>query len=147
MSTRQYDALGRSSSVVHRNVQNVTLASTASGTADYDAAGRRTKRTGEDGSYWQYGYDPRGEVTAGQRRLSGGTLLAGWQFGYGYDAIGNRTTAATGGDAAGGNLRVASYSADALNRYTARDIPGYVDLLGSSTADAAITVNGLAVDR
>ena len=54
------------------------------------AANQRTKRTDADGSYWDYGYDSLGQVTNAVRRWSDGALVAGQQYGYLFDDIGNR---------------------------------------------------------
>jgi len=43
-----------------------------------------------DGTYWQFQYDPLGQVTSGIKYWSDGSVVAGQQFGYGFDDIGNR---------------------------------------------------------
>jgi len=52
--------------------------------------------------------------------------VAGQQFEYTFDDIGNRLTAASGGDQGGANLRSQNYSANNLNQYTQRTVPPYV---------------------
>ncbi|MBU6410229.1 MAG: hypothetical protein KGR98_07565, partial [Verrucomicrobia bacterium] len=64
----------------------------------YNAANQRTKDTLADGSYWVYGYDSLGQVTSGQKYWRDGTPVAGQQFDYSFDTIGNRTQTKTGGD-------------------------------------------------
>lgn len=108
----------------------------------YDGAGRRTRATREDGSYWTYGYNDRGELTSGKKHLSGGTLLAGQQFEYGYDDIGNRTSAKSGGDSSGANLRSIGYTPNELNQYQTITSPGSFDVLGRAPAASTVTVNG-----
>lgn len=112
----------------------------------YDKAGRRTKLTREDGAWWDYGYNDRGEVISGKKKLPGGTPLAGHQFEYAYDAIGNRDWAKSGGDTDGQNLRTTDYAANGLNQYTQITTTGKFDILGRSPA-AIVTVNGTAALR
>ena len=67
--------------------------------------------------------------------------MAGQQFTYNFDDIGNRKSTASGGDASGNNLRSANYAANSLNQYTSRDVPGYATVLGSANPNATVTVN------
>lgn len=72
-----------------------TLANGSVSTADeyaYDALDRRVSALLEDGSHWRYGYDARNELTSAQRSWSDWTPVAGQQYAYAYDNIGNRTT-------------------------------------------------------
>ena len=55
--------------------------------------------------------------------------------------IGNRTQTQAGGDGAGANLRVANYTANKLNQYVSRDVPGYAAVVGTANANATVTVN------
>ena len=68
--------------------------------------------------------------------------MAGQQFEYGFDDIGNRKSTKAGGDQNGSGLRSASYGANGLNQYTNRTVPGAYDILGAATATSAVTVNG-----
>ena len=97
--------------------------------------------TNSDGTYWVYQYDSLGQVTSGVKHWSDGTLVAGQQFGYGFDDIGNRESTTAGGDVSGGSLRSATYSANTLNQYTSRTVPGAVDITGTATNIATVTVN------
>ncbi len=101
---------------------------------DYNAANQRTKRTEEDGSYWEYGYDSLGQVTSGHKKWSDTTPVAGQQYDYLFDDIGNRKTATANGNAG-------TYTVNNLNQYTQRTVPGYVWELGSATNAATVTVN------
>lgn len=85
-TTKAYDHLDRLISIGDA-VGGAALSSTYS----YNAANQRTALTLEDSSYWSYGYDSLGQVTSGNKFWSDGTAVAGEQFGYGYDGIGNRT--------------------------------------------------------
>ena len=103
--------------------------------------------TNVDGAYWAYAYDALGQVTNGVKHWGDGTPVAGEQLGYGFDSIGNRLSTAAGGDQSGFNLRTATYSANTLNQYTSRTVPNAVDVVGSATNAATVTVNGQATYR
>ena len=94
-----------------------------------------------NGSYWIYQYDTLGQVTSGKRFWADGTPVAGQQFEYGFDDIGNRQTAAHGGNAGGSNLRLENYTANDLNQYTQRTVPGFAEVQGRARSDATVTVN------
>ena len=135
-TTKTYDSLDRLSSI-----------SSAPATGDpvsyayqYNAAGQREQMTLANGTYWTFGYNDRGEVTSGGKKLSGGTNLNGYQFGYSFDAIGNRVGTVTNGRSAG-------YTANNLNQYVSRTIPSYVNVVGEAKTDTTVTVNGQATGR
>jgi RHS repeat-associated protein len=107
-----------------------------------NSANQRTSVTNSDGSYWVYQYDNLGQVIAGIKHWSDGTVVAGQQFDYTFDDIGNRTVAASGGDQWGANLRYQNYTANSLNQYTSRTVPGYVQTLGTAISNATVTVWG-----
>ena len=113
----------------------------------YNNLGQRTRRTESDGSYWSFGYDRLGQVTSGKRFWADFNPVAGQQFEYAFDEIGNRTSTKAGGDENGMNLRPASYSANNLNQYTSRTVPGAVDVMGVALATNTVTVNGNATYR
>jgi len=143
MTTRkQYDKLNRL-----QQISFTTNSSTAPGgsyTYAYNNANQRTRVTLVDGSYWIYEYDKLGQVTSGKRYWSDGTPVAGQQFEYAFDDIGNRNSTKVGGDANGANLRSATYTANRLNQYSSRTVPGAVDVLGAAKAPASVTVNSVA---
>jgi hypothetical protein len=85
-----------------------------------NAANQRTRLTLADSSYWVYQYDSLGQVTSGKRYWADGTPVAGEQFEYGFDDIGNRTLAKADGDQGGANLRSASFTNNTLNQVTGR---------------------------
>ena len=95
----------------------------------------------------KYGYDSLGQVVSGVKHWSDGSVVAGQQFGYAFDDIGNRTSTTAGGDQFGGNQRSASYSANSLNQYTSRTVPGAVDVIGSATNLSTVTVNNVRTYR
>jgi RHS repeat-associated protein len=73
---------------------------------------------------------------------AGNPAVAGQQFEFAFDTIGNRVTARTGGDLYAANLRQADYGANFLNQYTNRSIPGFVDVQGSAHSNATVSVWG-----
>jgi RHS repeat-associated protein len=87
------------------------------------------------------GTDP---VTSANKYFRDGTPMAGQQFDYSYDSIGNRTSAQSGGDQTGSNLRWAGYMNNLLNQITNRNVPGYVDVMGLTLATNTVSVNGQA---
>jgi RHS repeat-associated protein len=144
-TTKQYDYLNR--------LTLISSAPSASYTApltfnyNYNAANQRTHNTLADGSYWVYGYDSLGQVTNACKYFADGTPVAGQQFDYTFDTIGNRTQTLAGGDATGANLRTANYYANSLNQITNRDVPPFVDVLGASIFTNPVTVNGSTAYR
>jgi RHS repeat-associated protein len=112
----------------------------------YNDANQRTRVTLNDGSFWVYQYDALGQVTSGKKYWSDGIPVPGQQFEYGFDDIGNRTSAKAGGDQNGAGLRPASYGANSLNQYTNRTIPSAFDVIGIANASSSVTVNSSAVD-
>ncbi len=143
-TTKQYDYLNRLTSISSSGSQ---LAAPVSFSYSYNSANQRTRDTLADNSYWSYGYDSLGQVTSGKKYWADQTPAAGQQFGYVFDDIGNRTQTFLGGDQNGANLRSATYSANTLNQYTSRDVPGFIDIKGASIVTNALTVNGLAAYR
>jgi RHS repeat-associated protein len=143
MTTKAYDYLNRLTEI----------SSVPSGDApvsfayDYNLANQRTVRREADGSYWRYEYDRLGQVRSGKKYWSDGTPAAGQRFEYSFDDIGNRTGTKAGGDENGVGLRSAAYSANALNQYTSREVPGAVDVMGIAFATNTVTVNGQGVYR
>ena len=89
-----------------------------------------------------YGYNHRSEVTSARRTLTTNPSqeLRGFSYDYAYDPIGNRIFS-TEYDP-DNNPLVSSYTANALNQYEQRTIPGYAAVRGSATNTATVTVNG-----
>ena len=50
------------------------------------------------------------------------------------------SNASFGGDQTGSNLRTATYSANSLNQYSSRTIPGYFNVLGTANSNANVLV-------
>jgi RHS repeat-associated protein len=139
-TARQWDYGFRLGSI--GNVANGTTITSHSYT--YDALNRRTEAQLEDGSYWGYSYDDRNELTGAGRNWPDNTAVAGQQYGYGFDNIGNRTSAQFGSV---GSLSTVSYTANSLNEYTGIVTPGSKDIMGLAIATNTVTVNGGVADR
>jgi YD repeat-containing protein len=84
------------------SIQNLvgtpSTASVSSHSYLYDSMHRRTPATLEDGSRWQYDYNDRHELIGGKRYWADWTPMAGQQFEYAFDNIGNRTSSKADGD-------------------------------------------------
>ena len=131
-----------------RSIANVVgSAAVSAHTYSYDALQRRRQATLADSSLWNYDYNDRDELIAGKRYWADWTPVAGQQFEFGYDTIGNRTTTKEGGDATGLNLRSATYSVNNLDQYGVVPVPGAIDVIGAAYATASVTVNGQATTR
>ena len=135
-TSKSYDYLNRLTSI-----GSVASGGTNSFAYSYNSANQRTGVTNADSSKWVYGYDSLGQVTSGKKYWNDGTAVAGQQFGYTFDDIGNRTQTQAGGDQNGANLRTAYYTANNLNQYTSRTVPNAVDSIGLATNKATVTVN------
>jgi RHS repeat-associated protein len=141
--SNQFDNLNRLTNLVW----SAGGSNVASFAYQYNSANQRTRATLADGSYWLYQYDALGQVTSSKKYWSDGTPVAGQQTTFDFDDIGNRKSAASGGDSSGANLRSAYYTNNLLNQITGRSVPGYVDVLGSATNIATVTVNNQATYR
>ncbi len=74
-----------------------------------------------------------------------GEEVRGFSFGYAYDPIGNRTSSTEWDE--NGVPRSSHYTANELNEYESRTIPGHVTILGEASTNAIVTVNGNPVWR
>jgi RHS repeat-associated protein len=139
-TTKSYDNLNRLTGIVNGNGTIPAVDSRAYG---YNLANQRTNVAEVDGTYWVYTYDNLGQVTGGVKHWSDGSVVAGQQFGYTFDTIGNRTGTEAGGDQTGANLRPASYGNNALNQITNRTVSGVVDVMGLTLPNDTVNVNGV----
>jgi RHS repeat-associated protein len=144
-TARVYDRLGRLQSISSTPAAAGELP--ISSAYQYNDAGQRIRSTQADGTYWLYSYDALGQVTSGNRYMADGSPIAGQQFSYGYDDIGNRTQAGSGGDGDGANLRTESYARNYLNQYSARTNHRYLEVAGIATPGGTVTVNGTTALR
>ncbi len=139
---RTWDAQGRLG-----NITNTPAAAPAqSYTYTYNDLNQRTRLTREDGSYWSYIFNDRGELTSGKKSWVDNSLVLGAQGEYKFDNIGNRNYARNGGNQLG-SLRQSNYTANSLNQYTQRTVPGAVDVTGTANTSATVTVNNTATAR
>jgi len=136
-TTQRYDVLNRLNSITN----TPSDAAPVGFRYVYNAANQRTTVTNADTSRWVYTYDKLGQVISGKKYWSDNTPVAGQQFEYAFDDIGNRRTNGFGGDSSGAGLRPGSYAVTNLNQYTSRTVPGYVNVLGDATNTASVSVN------
>jgi RHS repeat-associated protein len=139
VTTKTYDFLNRLTAIS----STPSAAAAISYTYTYNNANQRVRVALPDGSAWQYVYDSLGQVISGHKFFADGTPVAGQQFDYSFDNIGNRTQTLAGGDQSGLNQRSATYGANNLNQYTNRStVPGFADILGTALATNTVTVGG-----
>ena len=101
----------------------------------YNSANQRVRADLSNGTYWDYEYDDLGQVTNAVRRwVLDDTPVAGLDFGFQFDDIGNRRRT-TRGDA------TSDYTANSLNQYDERTVPGSIDITGTAAINAIVTVN------
>ena len=135
-TTKTYDSLNR--------LLSISSAPSAFSAVNFDysynTANQRAAVTNADSSYWVYEYDALGQVVSGKKHWPDDTPVAGQQLEYAFDDIGNRKTAASGGDQSGANLRLQNYTANNLNQYSQRTVAGYVDVLGAANSNATVTL-------
>jgi len=145
-TTKNYDKLNRLTSI--NSVGMGSIPSVNSSAYSYNDANQRTRANLADGSFWIYEYDALGQVKSGKRYWSDWTPVAGQQFEYGFDDVGNRASTKTGGDAGGAGLRPASYSANSLNQITQRDVSAYLNVIGAASTSATnVNVNNTLAYR
>jgi len=142
-TTKSYDYLNRLLSVSSAPSAAVALTYSYA----YNNANQRTLTLLADNSYWLYDYDSLGQVISGHKYFADLTPVAGQRFDYTFDTIGNRRQTLAGGDQNGANQRSAAYTANNLNQYTQRTVPGYADILGVSFATNTVTVGGQTAYR
>ena len=142
---KQYDYLNRLNSIA--NMPSGTGQTPVSFAYAYNSANQRTNVVVGDPSSWSYQYDYLGQVTNGTRSWVDGTPVAGEQFQYFFDDIGNRRLALWGGDSSGSNLRASTNTVNLLNQYTQRTVPNTLDVIGAASSNATVTVNGASPYR
>ena len=142
-TVKQYDNLNRLT-----QIQNLTNGVPACESIySYNDANQRAIVTNADNSRWVYEYDNLGQVISGKKYWSDGTPVAGQQFEYAFDDIGNRKQTKAGGNETGANLREGDYSVNLLNQYTTRTVPGFLEVQGAAAPGATVTVNDAATYR
>jgi len=129
VTAKSYDNLNRLGSISN----SPSASSAQSVNYRYNSANQRTRATREDSAYWRYEYDALGQVTAGRKHLPTDTIINGMDYAWTFDDIGNRKTATA-------NSQVSNYTANLLNQYDSRTVPGVVDIMGAAQPDAKVTV-------
>ncbi|MFA5204724.1 MAG: RHS repeat-associated core domain-containing protein [Lentisphaeria bacterium] len=104
-----------------------------------DALGRRTQATRAGSAYAAlgftstgtvaYAYNSRDEVTGA---TASNAALTGYDYAFAYDTIGNRQTRTR-------DSATEEYTANALNQYTQRTVPGAFTLTGTAAPAAVVT--------
>jgi len=147
-TTREYDLLNRLQRVYSRTNASADTPLISYFDYQYNQANQRTRSGLVNGSYWLYRYDALGQVTSGKKYWADGTPVRGQQYEYGFDDIGNRKYARSGGDSNGLNLRTASNNLNSanLNEYGNRTTPSSVDIIGLGEVGSSVTVNGSGAD-
>jgi len=136
-SVKQYDYLTRLTNILSRTNGTTTFSSRY----QYNNANQRTNSVLADGSRWAYQFDSLGQISSAKKYSSSGTPVAGQQFEYVFDTIGNRKTVKEGGDSSGTGLRLRTYSPNPLNQYSQRTVPSAVDVLGNANPAATVSIN------
>lgn len=135
---RSYDSFGR--------LQNITITPSADAAQSYSYGynnlNQRTTLTREDGSYWSYLYNDRGELKSGKKYWSDNSIVWGAQTEYSFDNAGNRTYSKIGGNQLG-TLRTSAYANNSLNQSLQQTIPGLIDVAGTAAPEATVTINNL----
>ena len=145
-TSKQYDFLDRLTRIASVLALGGSLASAHA--YQYDLLDQRRVRTDADGSFWSYVYDDSGQVTSGKRSWSDSKPVAGQQFEYTFDQIGNRRESKAGGNAFGAGLLTTDYTVNTLNQLLCRSGPGALYVLGEATnASASVLVNDQIPDR
>ena len=122
--TLYHDRMQRLFGIVTANASGATLSRHG---YTLDAAGRRVHATRENGQRWDYEYDTVGEVTSAVKYFPDGSDIPGHTFRYGYDGIGNRSSATQGGTGT-----VVSYTPTPLNQYSNITTEGGRSILGEA---------------
>jgi RHS repeat-associated protein len=137
-TSKSYDFLNRLTHIVSEPIGSSAIAYRHA----YNAANQRTSITNLDKARWVYQYDSLGQVVSGKKYWSDGTPVAGQHFEYTFDDVGNRQSTKAGGDNSGANLRLASYLNNALSQILSREVPSYVNVLGTASNNATVTLWG-----
>jgi YD repeat-containing protein len=144
-SERQYDNLNRLKTLAHTGGSGAMLRSF---NYDYNPLNQRTNVViGPENSAWRHGYDALGQVISSKKYWADNSPVAGQQFEFDFDDIGNRLWSKMGGDTNGNNLRVAYYTNNLLNQITSRGVPGTNDVIGIAHANATVTINDQSPSR
>ena len=147
-TTRVFDDLGRLTTITTRSLKEGGdfYQSFIYG---FNDANQRTRVEMADGSFWEYRYDDLGQVISAKKHWRDGTPVAGQQFEYTFDSIGNRESARYGGDTDGKNLSELAYTKgkDDPTQIGAIEHPGIAYVTGEANENAEVAVNGRSSER
>jgi RHS repeat-associated protein len=133
-TTRNYDAFKRLESI-----SSTAGANTTSYAYHYNAAGQRDTITRENQDYWDIGYQTDGQLHTAVKKNGAGVAYPGFNYAYDFSGIGSRSKTTT--NDASDIDREAVYTPNDLNQVTSREVPGFVDVLGSIDALTEVTVD------
>ncbi|MBN1675489.1 MAG: hypothetical protein JXR37_30895, partial [Kiritimatiellae bacterium] len=136
VTTNTFDGLNRLAQIASTPVG----ASVVSSAYGYDDANLRTTNTLADGSFWLYSYDSLGQVTAAEKRFADGQPVGLSHFAYQFDTIGNREQASLGLTGSRNRGTYGAYTANDVNQYTQRTVPGIISLTGTAATNAVVNV-------
>lgn len=133
-STHNIDMLQRTTGLISEApdaANGSTLRTIASIGYQFDQRNRRDIARREDGTFWDYGYNDRSEVTSAQKKFANNSLIPAQEFSYDYDGIGNRLAA-----------KYTTYEPNAVNQYTTITTSGEADILARAPGAVTATVPG-----
>ncbi len=140
--SRYYDTPGRLVGIrSDRMSGNSVTAMISSHGYKHDDLGRRIRNTFQDGSYWEYGYNDRSEVTSATRRTSAGTVIPQMAASYDYDGIGNRLSSTSP------VLGNHTYTPNSLNQYDIITTDNIRTAIGRAPAGWNVQVDGVTAGR
>jgi RHS repeat-associated protein len=140
--SRTYDSIGRLQSITNTPAADVAQSFAYAP----NNLNQRTRITREDGSYWSYIYNDRGELNSGKKFWADNSIVWGAQTEYSFDNLGNRIYARNGGNQLG-TLRQSFYTTNSSNQSTQRTVPGTFDVRGTANTQASVAVNNQAAAR
>lgn len=136
--SRIFDGLNRLQSISSLPVDG----STVSFSYGYNLANQRVSTALSDASSIDYQYDFWGQVTNATKKWADTSLVAGQQFAYLFDTIGNRLW-----DQQGAEVLQHRYTNNVLNQIKARTEPGAIIITGTATNGATVKVNRQVASR
>jgi RHS repeat-associated protein len=126
--------------VLSTRLLNPQLSTINSHTYGYNTASQRSAVTNTAGNYWQYGYDPIGQLATASGAESNAVARAQEQFGYAYDAAWNLQRRTNGS-------MVSTFAVDSLNQLisASRTTTGVVaGVTWAPATNVTVAANGAA---
>lgn len=143
VEARSYDALGMLSSIASLGTGSATPVQRSYGYTR-NGINQVTGVTREDDFDWVYGYDAKGHLETASRKLPNGTSLAGEQFGYTYDPLGNRLEATFGGGTGGTHSVAYTPAGGDVSQVDEIETPGVALVTGQASSTATVLVDGVS---